>query len=146
MRQAQGEPIMSVDKSRGSCLCGAVTFAAELPPKWVAHCHCSRCQRAHGAAFVTWVGFEEAAVDVNDPESSLRWHVAAEGGHRAFCGLCGSPMFFKSLRWAGELHIARALFIDPIAQAPMAHVNFDTHVPWVTLGDELPRKPSQDSQ
>jgi len=55
-------------------------------------------------------------------------------------------MFFKSARWAGELHIARALFTDALDREPMAQVNFDTHVPWVSLGDELPRKSSQDSQ
>ena len=42
----------------GACLCRAVGFVATLPSRWVAHCHCSRCRRAHGAAFVTFVGLE----------------------------------------------------------------------------------------
>jgi hypothetical protein len=132
--------------ARGGCLCGAVSFAAELPSKWVAHCHCSRCQRAHGAAFVTWAGFPETAVGINDPEHCLHWHVASAGGHRGFCGRCGSPMFFKSERWAGELHIARALFTDALDREPMAHVFYETHVSWVALGDALPRKHSESSQ
>lgn len=134
---------MKPQSSRGSCLCGAVQFTALLPAKWVAHCHCTRCQRAHGAAFVTWAGFPSEAVEVHDDQNSLRWYVAQEGGSRAFCGQCGSPMFFKSGRWPGELHIARALFQDPIDQEPQSHVFFETSVPWVTLADELPGEVSE---
>jgi len=59
--------------SRGSCLCGAIGFVAALPSKWVAHCHCSRCRRAHGAPFVTWAGFAADAVTVEDERSNLRF-------------------------------------------------------------------------
>jgi len=38
----------------GSCLCGAVAFAVDLPTAVCAHCHCTQCRRAHGAAYVTW--------------------------------------------------------------------------------------------
>jgi hypothetical protein len=126
--------------AQGSCLCSAVKFSAKLPPKWVAHCHCTRCQRAHGAAVVTWAGFEAAAVSIDDPAQSLRWHVAAAGGSRGFCGLCGSPMFFKSERWAGELHVARALFTTPLDREPQAHVYYNTHVDWLQLADQLPKR------
>jgi hypothetical protein len=44
------------ERRNGGCLCGAVRYSIALPPQWVAHCHCSMCRRAHGAAFVTWVG------------------------------------------------------------------------------------------
>lgn len=128
--------------SRGSCLCTGVSFTAALPSKWVAHCHCTRCQRAHGAPFVTWAGFDKAKVEIRDGESLLHWYVAAEGGARGFCSRCGSPMFFKSERWPGELHIARALFHEPIDRGPQAHVYYETHVDWVTVADSLPRKRS----
>lgn len=130
---------MDQRSSSGACLCGAVRFTAMLPPKWVAHCHCTRCQRAHGAAFVTWAGFEGATVAIDDPELLLRRHVAPEGGTRSFCSRCGSPMFFQSTNWPGELHIARALFTDAIGTDPQVHVHVDTGVDWVHLSDDLPR-------
>ncbi len=132
---------MTAQSSHGSCLCGAVCFTATLPSRWVAHCHCSRCQRAHGAAFVTWVGMDETAVRIDDPQDALRWHESALGGRRGFCGRCGSPMLFKGAPWPGELHIARALFTDPVDREPQAHAYYDTHVSWVTLGDRLPTRP-----
>ena len=53
----------------GTCLCGSVRFSASLPSKWVAHCHCTYCRRAHGAPFVTWAGFHAGSVTVyEDPD------------------------------------------------------------------------------
>lgn len=127
----------------GSCLCGAVRFAARLPSKWVAHCHCTRCQRAHGAPLVTWAGFEAGSVTIEDRRSLLRWHDSSAGGSRGFCGECGSPMFFKSDRWRGEIHIARALFTEPLDRDPQSHVFYETHVAWIELGDDLPKKRSE---
>ncbi|BCO25980.1 hypothetical protein MIZ03_0859 [Rhodoferax lithotrophicus] len=129
---------MPTSFAHGSCLCGAVRFEAGLPPKWVAHCHCTRCQRAHGAAFVTWVGVDAVDTVVSDTRSALTWYTTSEGASRGFCHTCGSPMFFKSPRWPGELHIARALFLEPVDLMPQSHVHFDTRVNWVCLGDSLP--------
>jgi len=130
--------------ARGGCLCGAVGFSAAMPAKWVAHCHCTRCQRAHGAAFVTWAGVEASVARIDDPEGLLHWHAGADGGERAFCTRCGSPMFFRSTRWPGELHIARALFRDPVTPAPQVHAFHDTRVEWIQLGDALPRRSAQE--
>ena len=131
---------MTTRTSSGSCLCGGVQFSITLPTKWVAHCHCTRCQRAHGAAFVTWVGVEEGQAAIRDEASLLRWHAADEGGNRGFCGRCGSPMFFRSARYPGELHIARALFLDPVDRSPQINAFYDTHVDWVTVAGDLPCK------
>ncbi|MBI5279546.1 MAG: GFA family protein [Burkholderiales bacterium] len=128
--------------TRGSCLCGSVHFAVGLPTRWVAHCHCTRCQRAHGAAFVTWVGADAAKSQVDDPRGVLRWYDSGTGASRGFCGSCGSPMFFKSPQWAGELHIARALFTEPVDREPQMHGYYDTHVGWFQVADGLPTKPA----
>lgn len=128
--------------SGGGCFCGAVRFAAGLPPKWVAHCHCTMCRRAHGAGFVTWVGFAEDAVRIEDAQGLLRWYASSPGAQRGFCSRCGSPLFFRSERWAGELHIARALFDGPLEHAPQLHVHWDSHVDWALPdpADGLPRR------
>jgi hypothetical protein len=126
----------------GSCLCGGVRFTAGLPSLWMAHCHCTRCRRAHGAAFVTWVGTDAATATIEDPQAMLKWYVAETGASRGHCGRCGSPMFFKSDQWPGELHIARALFTDPLDREPQMHGYYDTHVGWASVDDDLPTKPA----
>ncbi len=132
---------MKPAQASGQCLCGAVSFTMSFPSKWAAHCHCTRCQRAHGAAFVTWVGVQRDQVAVLDAQGALRWFVGEAGGQRAFCARCGSSLFFRSGDWPGELHIARAMFSGPIDREPAMHGYYDTHVPWVTVNDNLPRKP-----
>lgn len=124
------------------CLCGAVGIEATLPTKWVAHCHCSMCRRAHGAAFVTWAGFKDDQCRIVDPEARLTWFESSPGAERGFCSRCGSTLLFRSQRWADELHVVVANFDGPLDRAPQAHVFWDTHVDWVALDDNdgLPRK------
>lgn len=129
----------------GGCLCGAIRFTATLPSKWVAHCHCTLCQRSSGAAFVTWVGMVDTNCEITDPGQALAWFASSTRGERGFCRRCGSTMFFRSPRWPGELHITLANFDTPVDRAPQAHVFWDTHVDWVRLAEEgLPRKSSSE--
>ncbi len=51
-------------------------------------------------------------------------------------------MFFRSERWPGEQHVARALFADPLDAAPQAHVYYETHVDWLEVEDDLPKRAS----
>jgi hypothetical protein len=133
-------------KASGQCLCGAVGFAIDMPTKWVAHCHCSLCRRAHGAAFVTWVGVNDNQFTLNDPGGALKWFHSSPEAERGFCAQCGSTLFFRSSRWPGEMHIVRANFADPIDRKPQAHVFFDTHVDWLAIDDDLPKKPAPSIQ
>jgi hypothetical protein len=126
------------------CLCGDIRLTAALPSKWVAHCHCTLCQRSNGAAFVTWVGLEEAVCRIDDPRACLQWYRSSSRGERGFCSRCGASLFFRSLRWPGELHVTLTSFETPVDRAPQAHVFWDTHVDWLVLRDELPRKTSVD--
>ena len=54
-------------------------------------------------------------------------------------------MFFESTRWPGEVHVARSLLPDELDKEPVAHVFYETHVPWLSVEDALPKKVSQAS-
>jgi hypothetical protein len=135
-----------MNPAHGRCLCGDVTFTAELPSLWVAHCHCTMCQRHGGAAFITWVGLNEESCALEDPQQHLRWYQSSEAGGRGFCSRCGSTLFFRSSRWPGELHVTLANFDTPVDRLPQAHAFWDSHVDWVALdpNDGLPRKTAAD--
>ena len=130
-----------MDSARGRCLCGAIEFSAQLPSKWVAHCHCTLCRRSAGAAFVTWVGLRDTDCAIEDAGRQLSWFRSSERGERGFCSTCGTTLFFRSPRWPDELHVTLATFDDPVDRAPQAHVFWDTRVEWVHVADDgLPRK------
>lgn len=138
-------------QAHGGCLCGDVRFTVTWPSEWVAHCHCSMCRRAHGAAYVTWFGMAIDRARIDDPVGALRWYASSPrldgpSAERGFCAHCGSSLFFRSQRWPGELHIALGNLDGDADRAPMAHVFWDTHVDWAAVdpGDGLPRKPAPD--
>jgi hypothetical protein len=135
----------TVTCSFGSCLCGAVRIAAQLPSKWVAHCHCTFCRRAHGAAFVTWAAFSTEDVRIEDPTSSLHWYASSQDVERGSCARCGSPMLFRSDRWPGETHIARALLDAGLDKQPSEHAFYEAHVSWLDVKDDLPRHRGRDA-
>lgn len=125
----------------GGCLCGAVRFRVGLPSRWVAHCHCRMCQRAHGAAFVTWVSVEAASLALQEGAgAALAWHGSSPGAARGFCRRCGSPMLFRSEAWPAELHVAAAALDDGPDRPPQVHAFWDTHVAWTRADPDLPRR------
>jgi hypothetical protein len=128
---------MKSEPVRGSCLCGAVRFEASLPSKWCAHCHCGMCRKAHGAGYVTWVGFPVERFEVTHGSEQLHWYRSSGQAERGFCDRCGSSLLFRSERWPGEMHVALGAMDDPIDRTPQAHVYHDDHVDWVVIDEAL---------
>ena len=131
---------MTPDTHAGACLCGAIGFEFDTPSLWSAHCHCSLCRRAHGAAFVTWVGVEEARFRFTTSDS-LHWFNSSTKGKRGFCTQCGSTLFFKSTASPDEIHIARANIAGDLDIQPSIHVSYGSEeVSWFPFTDDLPHK------
>jgi hypothetical protein len=130
---------MSSNVFTGSCLCGAVQFQVTPPTKWCANCHCSMCRRAHGAAFVTFVGVLLPQLEITAGADRLTRFPSSQAATRSFCSACGSTLFFESTRWAGEIHIARANFHGDIDHPVQAHAFFDHRADWWPIDDDLPK-------
>ena len=100
------------------------------------------CRRAQGAGFVTWLGISGERFEFIGDGSHLRTYRSSTEATRSFCGRCGTPLFFESTRWPGELHITLGS-VDPELAAqlqPQAHVHWVEHVPWIgEFHDSLPR-------
>jgi len=141
-------PIAGEGLGEGSCLCGAIRYRFALPPLWVAHCHCTMCRRAQGAGFVTWVGTNGELFELMGEAGRLRTYRSSPEATRSFCGRCGTPLFFESTRWPGELHITLGS-VEPRLAAqlqPQAHVHWAEHVPWIgAIQDGLPRQEASGS-
>ena len=130
---------MTQHAARGACYCGRVRFEAELPPRFVCHCHCENCRRAHGAAFVTWAGFRTDQVRMTAGADELRRYRTETDALRTFCGTCGSPMGFEADHYAGGMHLYAATLEDPRNFEPTFHVNYQSKLPWLQIDDDLPK-------
>jgi hypothetical protein len=121
----------------GRCLCGRVSFRAEEPPLWVAHCHCESCRRATASPMTTYAGYRpEAVIWSGDTPASYN---SSPGVTRRFCGHCGTPMTYESERWPNEVHLFVATMNDPDTLVPDRHVYAEERIAWMHMADGLPQ-------
>ncbi|MGI8895522.1 MAG: GFA family protein [Casimicrobiaceae bacterium] len=121
----------AASEARGRCHCGRVRFVATFPSRFCCHCHCESCRRAHGAPFVTWIGFPASQVHVTQGADDLVAHESSPQTWRKFCRACGTKLFFESSRWAGETHVVLPAFDEPVDRMPEGHAFYDEHVAWI---------------
>lgn len=121
----------------GSCLCGELRYELRGRFKYLCNCHCRSCQRASGAPYVAW-----GTVDLCDfcvHQGQLKVVVSSPGVQRGFCGNCGSCISYTHDSRAGDIDITLATLDQPDRVAPQAHIWLQDQLPWVAIGDELPR-------
>jgi hypothetical protein len=75
----------------GHCLCGAVRIEATVKPGLLA-CHCLQCQRWTGGGPLLSAHALEVAITGEDRVAA--YHASA-WGERAFCGTCGTTLYWK---------------------------------------------------
>ncbi|KAF8215784.1 Mss4-like protein [Mycena galopus ATCC 62051] len=88
---------------KGGCFCGDLSFTIEGKPLFSLYCHCTQCQRADGAAFVSTMHYSPSA---------FSWTYAAEKEPevetlRGFtlyrcktCRSCAATQMSDSQNWA----------------------------------------------
>lgn len=126
-------------RARGACLCGAVTFSISLPTRFCGHCHCTICQRAHGAGYVTWLGADRSGFAIETGADALVRYESSDHGSRSFCGRCGSSLFCELDEDPEQVDIVLANMIDAIDRPPGAHVFFTDRAAWTVVTDGLPQ-------
>ena len=113
------------DVRTGRCLCGAVTFEAELGEDAYGACHCSMCRRWTGGAPLFAI---QATVRVTAGEDRIASYRSSDWAERAFCAACGMNLWYRvsapgphegavhlavgTLEDAGDLSLASEIFID----------------------------------
>ena len=120
---------------QGGCLCGHVRFeAVGEPSEPVGNCHCRLCQKASGAAFVTWAIFPMDAVTWLEAEP--KWFRSTDFAERGFCPECGASISIHDFE-ARTLDLPVVLFDDPDALAPQEDIWLENRRAWVALDSRL---------
>ena len=123
---------------QGSCLCGSVAFEATKLTSSIAHCHCTTCRKAHGAAFATTARVARADFRWLRGQERLRSFESSPGKLRHFCGTCGTQLMAE---WSNQPEIILrlgALDSDPGVR-PSVHIWVSDAVPWLAYGPDLPQ-------
>lgn len=128
----------------GGCLCGALRYRLDGPPLDLNFCHCRLCQHAGGAPVVAWGRW---------PADRFAWvrgeprrFASSAKGERSFCPRCGTPLTFVDPSDPTFVDVTLASLDDPAAFPPRSHAWTMSRVPWLEIGDELPRYASTELQ
>ena len=133
-------PLDPPGRTRGSCLCGGVTYVVEGQPLRCHNCHCSRCRKGRSAAHasnlftpVDGVRFTRGAdllVSYKLPE--------AQRFTQTFCRTCGSllPRIDQS---RGIAVIPMGSLDDDPGFRPQSHIFVGSKAPWYAIADNLPQ-------
>jgi hypothetical protein len=79
---------------RGRCLCGAVTFAAEVAKREVDVCHCGMCRRWSAGPCI---GLGHDGAVAFEGAENIGVYKSSEWAERAFCKVCGSSLYYHLL-------------------------------------------------
>ena len=128
----------------GSCLCGGVRFEITRAVGPFELCHCSRCRKASGSAFVAGLGVRTSdfrlvsgAELIRSFEAPIRERPPAY--RVAFCSRCGSPMPDPP-PGANWFEIPAGLLDDDPELRPDKHIFVEHRSPWFEITDALPRR------
>ncbi|MFQ5567884.1 MAG: GFA family protein [Paracoccaceae bacterium] len=121
----------------GRCLCGAVSYQYEGPENWVGHCHCESCRRNTSSPYTTFMGVPRTAFRFTGIAPAV--YNSSPGVRRLFCPRCGAPVAYDADSHPDEIHFYLAALEDASGLEPEFHVFAGEKVPWIGLGDDLPK-------
>ncbi len=127
----------------GSCLCGGVRFEADRAVGPFELCHCSRCRKVSGSAFMSGIAVRRVEFRLLAGKELIRTFEAplleAPPLYRtSFCSTCGSPVPDPTGDSA-VLELAAGLLDDDPELRPDKHIFIEIKAPWFTISDTLPQ-------
>ena len=128
---------------RGSCLCGGVRFEITRAIGPFELCHCRRCRKASGSAFLADLGVRTEDFRLLSGRELISTYDApilrSPPAYRtSFCSRCGSPVPNPDPNAEWFRVVAGALDDDPVLR-PDKHIFIELKAPWFEITDALPQ-------
>ena len=124
------------ETTRGSCLCGAVSFEVAEPFEGVAQCHCTTCKRISGGTGTVSGRVRTEAINVLSGRERIRTYQPAEGTAKSFCSVCGSNLFGGGWPDSPMTKVRLSALDSPFDRRPEGHIFVRSIAPWETLPDD----------
>jgi hypothetical protein len=131
------------DTVLGGCLCGGVRFRYEGPLGGelglVTLCHCRQCRTLQGFAAAAAPALAAGFTLVQGGEL-VREYESSPGKKRAFCGICGAPLYSRRDALPEALRLRLGALEGPRAEALTieAHIYTEGAPAW-SWPDDAPR-------
>lgn len=128
---------------QGACLCGGVRFEIDAAAGPFELCHCSRCRKLSGSAFLAGVGVRAENFRLLEGAALIRHYDAPilrkpPAYRSSFCGRCGSPVPNPppDATW---LEVPAGLLEGDPELRPERHIMVDARAPWFEITDGAPQ-------
>jgi len=128
---------------RGGCLCGGVRFEMDRALGPFELCHCSRCRKVSGSAFMAGIGARRNEFRLLSGHARIKAYEAplleSPPAYRVcFCSDCGSPV--PDPEGTSEcIEIPAGLLDDDPLLRPDKHIFVDFKASWFVIADDLPQ-------
>ena len=133
---------MGLIMTRGTCLCGAVSFEIAGPLEHRPEaCHCTQCRKQTGH-FLVAVNVRRSALTVHGADK-VTWYRSSEQVQRGFCSVCGSTLFWNPTIDGYEfVAIAMGAFDSPSGMRIAKHTLVADKGDYYEIDDGLPQSQS----
>ncbi|MBT7950366.1 MAG: GFA family protein [Gammaproteobacteria bacterium] len=120
---------------KGSCLCKKMQYETGELSTELDHCHCTFCQKSHGAAFGTYAKVMD--------ENSFKWisggddvgrYQSSSHSARLFCNACGSSLVAE-IDGGKMMAITVATLDDKLDVDKAFHMFASSKVDWFEIGE-----------
>jgi len=128
---------------RGSCLCGGVIFEIERAAGPFELCHCTRCRKVSGSAYLTWLGVRREDFRLLQGADLIKTYELPVSESpppydTSFCSRCGSQLPNPSKSGEPWFEIPVGALDDDPRIRPDKHIFVDFMPPWDDLQQQLP--------
>src|SRR5262245_57099331 len=123
----------------GGCACGAIRYECTAASLVSLNCHCRDCQRETGSAYAPILIVPRAAFTITRG-SPKAFALTADSGQtttRAFCSVCGSPLFGLPGSAPDLVTIRVGSLDDPSEFQPTQDIYTGSAQPWDYLDPSL---------
>lgn len=127
----------------GTCLYGGVKFEIARATGPFELCHCSRCRKANGSAFVAGLDVLRDDFRLLQGSELIRTYEAPiretpPAYRTCFCGRCGSPVPnpYSDSKW---FEVPAGVLDDDPQLRPDRHIFVEAKFPWFAITDNLPQ-------
>ena len=126
----------------GSCLCQKVAYEIRGPIIRLNFCHCTMCQKNHGAAFAPYLRVAKEDFAIVHGEEFVASYQSSQEVARTFCHRCGS-----NLQWirasSDAMGIAAGTLDSDIDLQPAAQYWCHDSKRWHQLRQDVPQYDSE---
>lgn len=121
---------------KGECLCGTIRFHAVGEMKRVSACYCRQCRIQNGGG--PFFGAElKGDLNIEDSQA-LVWYASSEKARRAFCGCCGTSLFWQANDDKSFFDISLGVLDEALGLTLDAHIFVDSCPSYMIVPETAP--------